>query len=83
MAHFHEPRGWMLGRPEVTGLRFAAGESRGYHPRHLQHLGRRQVCATTVEYLVLRWGAARAKSTSGKEAGRGCIPCWETSRALG
>jgi hypothetical protein len=33
----------MLGRPEVTGLRFAAGESRGYHPRHLQHLGRRQV----------------------------------------
>jgi hypothetical protein len=28
----------MLGRPEVTGLRFAAGEPRGYHPSHLQEL---------------------------------------------
>jgi hypothetical protein len=33
----------MLGRPEVAGLRFAAGEPYGYHPRHLQHLGRCQV----------------------------------------
>src|SRR3712207_7961917 len=36
MARLHEPRRWMLGRPEVAGLRFAAGEPRGYYPRHLQ-----------------------------------------------
>src|ERR687894_1365518 len=42
VARLHKPRGWMLGRPEVTGLRFAAGEPRGYHPRHLQELLLRQ-----------------------------------------
>src|ERR671916_2955233 len=42
VARLHKPRGWMLGRPEVTGLRLAAGEPRGYHPRHLQELLLRQ-----------------------------------------
>jgi hypothetical protein len=32
----------MLGRPEVTGLRLAAGEPHGYYPRHLQELFLRQ-----------------------------------------
>jgi hypothetical protein len=32
----------MLGRPEVAGLRFAADEAVGYHPRHLQELLLRQ-----------------------------------------
>src|SRR5215218_291418 len=42
VACLHEPGGWVLGRPEVAGLRFAAGESRGYHPRDLQELVLRQ-----------------------------------------
>ncbi len=56
MARLHEPRGWMLRRAEVAGLRFAAGERGGYHPRHLQELLPRQlrgedrgVPAATVE----------------------------------
>jgi hypothetical protein len=39
--------------------------------------------ARTVEYRLLRWGAARANSTSGKDAGRGCIPWRATSLAVG
>jgi hypothetical protein len=42
VARSHEPRGWMLGRPEVTGLRFAADEPGRYPPRHLQELLLRQ-----------------------------------------
>ena len=43
VACLHEPRGRMLGRPEVAGLRLPAGETRAYHPRHLQELLHRQV----------------------------------------
>jgi hypothetical protein len=39
---FHEPRGRVPRRPEVAGLRLAAGEPGGYHPRHLQELPRAQ-----------------------------------------
>src|SRR5215218_2873305 len=37
------PRGWVLGRPEVAGLRFAVGERVAYHPHHLQELMHRQL----------------------------------------
>jgi hypothetical protein len=39
--------------------------------------------AETLAYRPLRWGRARAKSTSGKDSGRGCNPWRSTSAAVG
>jgi hypothetical protein len=71
VARLHKPRGRVLLRLEVTGLRFVTGERRGHHPCHLQHLVRCQVCRDDrgVPAATMRLGSYEIDERQGRRQG--------------